>query len=90
MATGKALDLIGLGPSAISQLDHAFGQNRKTTAEWREALTLDLATARGLRLSADDRLRRELLQQLYGLGVIEKRSLESQFGIVFDEYFAPR
>lgn len=89
MATGKALDLIGLGPSAISQLDHAFAQNRKTTAEWREALTLDLATARGLRLSADDRLRRELLQQLYGLGVIDKRSLEIQFGIVFDEYFAP-
>jgi oxygen-independent coproporphyrinogen-3 oxidase len=29
-----------------------------------------------------------LLQQLYGYGVIQKRHLECQFGIVFDEYFA--
>lgn len=88
MTTGKALDLVGLGPSAISQLDIAFAQNHKTTAEWQQALTLDLPTVRGLRLSPDDRLRRELLQQLYGRGVIEKASLERQFGIVFDDYFA--
>ncbi|MFO0969845.1 MAG: oxygen-independent coproporphyrinogen III oxidase [Gemmataceae bacterium] len=88
MTTGRDLDLIGLGPSAISQLDSAFAQNRKTTIEWRQALEHDLATERGLRLSHDDRLRREVMQQLYGYGVIRKDLLEARFDIVFDDYFA--
>jgi oxygen-independent coproporphyrinogen-3 oxidase len=87
MTTGKGLDVIGLGPSAISQLDGAYTQNHKATAAWQEAAAKDFATERGLRLSDDDRLRRELMQQLYGHGVIDKRSLEGRFGIAFDEYF---
>jgi oxygen-independent coproporphyrinogen-3 oxidase len=88
MTTGKDLDLVALGPSGISLLDDAYSQNVKTSGEWQGAIASDLATERGLRLTADDRLRRELLQQLYGHGVIVKRRLEEQFGITFDEYFA--
>jgi oxygen-independent coproporphyrinogen-3 oxidase len=88
MTTGAGLDVLGLGPSAISLLDGAFAQNRKTSVEWRAAVAVDFATERGLRLDADDRLRRELLQQLYGHGVIDKRSLEDRFAIAFDDYFA--
>jgi oxygen-independent coproporphyrinogen-3 oxidase len=88
MTTGKQLDLVGLGPSAISQLAGAFAQNHKATTDWRLAVERDLPTARGFRLSPDDCLRRELLQQLYGHGTIAKRSLERQFGVVFEEYFA--
>jgi oxygen-independent coproporphyrinogen-3 oxidase len=88
MTTGKPLDVLGLGPSAISQLQDAFAQNAKASADWKTAVGRDLAVERGLRLSADDRVRRELLQQLYGYGVIDKRALERGFGIVFDEYFA--
>ena len=88
MTTGKGLDVIGLGPSAISQLDGAYAQNHKATADWQKAAAEDFATERGLRLSDDDRLRRELMQQLYGHGVIDKRSLEQRFGVAFDDYFA--
>jgi oxygen-independent coproporphyrinogen-3 oxidase len=88
MTTGKGLDVIGLGPSAISQLDGAYAQNHKATADWQKAVAEDFATERGLRLSDDDRLRRELMQQVYGHGVIDKRSLEGRFGIAFDGYFA--
>jgi oxygen-independent coproporphyrinogen-3 oxidase len=87
MTTGKDLDLLGLGPSAIGQLDGAYAQNVKTSAGWRQAVSRDLAVERGLRLGEDDRLRRELLQQLYGHGIIDKRGLEERFGIVFGEYF---
>jgi oxygen-independent coproporphyrinogen-3 oxidase len=87
MTTGKGLDLIGLGPSAISQLEAAFAQNVKSTAEWQHAVKTDLATQRGKRLSTDDRVRRELLQQLYGHGCIKKRRLEAEHGVLFDEYF---
>jgi oxygen-independent coproporphyrinogen-3 oxidase len=88
MTTGKGLDVLGLGPSAISQLDDAYAQNVKLRADWARALEGGLATERGLTLTADDRLRRELLQQLYCYGVIEKRALEAQFGVIFDDYFA--
>jgi oxygen-independent coproporphyrinogen-3 oxidase len=89
MTTGKGLDVLGLGPSAVSQLDDAYAQNRKgSAAGWEKAVGRDLATERGVRLTADDRLRRELLQQLYGYGRIDKRALEERFGIPFDAYFA--
>lgn len=88
MTTGKSLDVLGLGPSAISQLDDAFAQNVKASADWQEAVSRDFATELGLHLSDDDRLRRELMQQLYGHGEIDRHSLEADFGIVFDEYFA--
>ena len=38
MTTGKQCELLGLGPSAISQLEHAFVQNWKSTAEWRQTI----------------------------------------------------
>jgi oxygen-independent coproporphyrinogen-3 oxidase len=88
MTTGKGLDIIGLGPSAISQLEDAYAQNSKTSGEWQQALARGLATERGLRLTNDDRLRSELLQELYCYGAIDKRLLENRFGIGFDEYFA--
>jgi oxygen-independent coproporphyrinogen-3 oxidase len=87
MTTGKRLDVLGLGPSAISQLDDAFAQNVKASGDWRQAVADDFATASGLQLTADDRLRREVLQQLYGYGSIDKRSIEARFGIAFDDYF---
>src|SRR5262249_3430132 len=88
MTTGKALDVLGLGPSAISQLADALAQNRKTTAEWRAAVAADFATVRGLHLTEDDCLRREVLQQLYGYGTVRKKAIGEQFGVDFDAYFA--
>lgn len=88
MTTGKEFDLLGVGPSAISQLDGAFAQNTHTSTAWAEAVRCDFATERGLRLKADDRVRREVLQQLYGYGSIVKRDIEERFGIAFDDYFA--
>ena len=87
MTTGKECELIGLGPSAISQLEHAFAQNWKTTAEWRREVDRGFAVERGLHLNDDDRVRRELMQQLYGYGVIDGRVLAAKFGISFAEYF---
>jgi len=88
MTTGKELDIIGLGPSAISQLNSAFAQNVKNTTDWLKGLENAFATERGLRLSPDDRIRRELMQQLYGHGIIRKTHIERRFGIDFDDYFA--
>lgn len=88
MTTGKGLDILGLGPSAISQLDDAYAQNVKNSTDWQQAVSSDFATEVGLHLTPDDQLRRELLQQLYGHGEIDRRQLEARFDIAFDEYFA--
>lgn len=88
MTTGRGLDVVGLGPSAISLLDDAFAQNLKESGPWREAVGRDLATHRGLKLSADDRLRRELLQELYGTGVIDTAAFGEAHGIDFAGEFA--
>jgi oxygen-independent coproporphyrinogen-3 oxidase len=88
MTTGRELDIVGLGPSAISQFDDAFAQNAKTSSEWARRLNEgEFATEVGLRLSPDDRLRRELMQQLYGHGEIDTRALQERFGVAFDDYF---
>ena len=67
MTTGKDLDILGLGPSAISLLDDAFAQNRKDTVEWQQALAHNLATERGLHLTDDDRVRRERCSSSTGM-----------------------
>src|SRR5262249_30861242 len=69
MTTGKELDILGLGPSAISQLDDAYARNSKASGDWQKAVAQDLATKRGLRLTPDDRRRREGRRQLEGHGV---------------------
>lgn len=88
MTTGKELPIIGLGPSAISQLPRSYAQNAKTTEDWTSRVATDFATVRGLRLSDDDVLRREVLQQLYGYGRIDRQAIEERFGIEFASYFA--
>ncbi|MFO0945186.1 MAG: oxygen-independent coproporphyrinogen III oxidase [Planctomycetota bacterium] len=88
MTTNKSLEIVALGPSAISQLSSAIAQNVKNSEDWRHAIDKDLATERGLKLSDDDRLRREVLQQLYSFGSIDTGEIERQFGIRFSHYFA--
>jgi oxygen-independent coproporphyrinogen-3 oxidase len=51
-------------------------------------LEFDLAILRGDSLTPDDRLRREVLQQLYSHRAIDRPILEQRFGIHFNSYFA--
>ena len=44
---------------------------------------------RGYRLTQDDLLRRTVINRLLCHGVLHKSEIEREFGIDFDEYFAP-
>ncbi|MBZ9567327.1 oxygen-independent coproporphyrinogen III oxidase [Modicisalibacter tunisiensis] len=58
-------DLVGLGVSAISQLDDCYAQNPTRLADYEAALDDGrLATQRGLRLTFDDRLRQFVILRL--------------------------
>jgi oxygen-independent coproporphyrinogen-3 oxidase len=63
--TDEASALIGLGTSAISALPQGYAQNAPATVAYRNAIEANrLATVRGCAMSEDDRLRRDIIEQL--------------------------
>ncbi|HEY4742004.1 MAG TPA: oxygen-independent coproporphyrinogen III oxidase [Candidatus Acidoferrales bacterium] len=88
--TKAGADLYGMGVSAISGLGDAYAQNYREVPAYASAVARrGIATMRGYRLTEDDRRRREVIGRLLCHTVIRKREIEQQFGISFDEYFAP-
>jgi oxygen-independent coproporphyrinogen-3 oxidase len=82
-------DLIGFGVSAISHVGDSFSQNPRDLPSWDAAIDAGrLPVWRGLRLSADDVMRAELIQQLMCQGELDIALFEERFGIEFRDYFA--
>jgi oxygen-independent coproporphyrinogen-3 oxidase len=88
--TKAGADFYGMGVSAISGIGDAYAQNYRDLPGYERAVAArGIGTMRGYRLSADDRLRRAVIGRLLCHTVIRKREIESEFAMVFDEYFAP-
>ena len=88
--TKAGADLYGMGVSAISSLGEAYAQNRREVPAYQAAVAeRGIATMRGYRLSADDRIRRAVIGRLLCHTVIPKNEVEKEFSISFDDYFAP-
>lgn len=63
--TDDATAMIGFGTSAIGFLPQGYVQNASTTVAYRDAIASGhLATMRGVALTADDRLRRSIIERL--------------------------
>jgi oxygen-independent coproporphyrinogen-3 oxidase len=57
--------LIGIGASAIGELDHGIVQNATASNQYRHAIAAgSLATARGWRFTYEDRMRRDVIRDL--------------------------
>lgn len=81
-------DLIGLGVSAISQIGDLYCQNSSDLTQYQNALAgAQLATSRGLVCNTDDRLRREVIQQLICNFSLKFEDIEKAFNIDFRGYF---
>ncbi len=89
MTTGKNLAILGMGPSAVSQIPGAyFWQNKKTSEEWLESLSSQsLKFCKGMKLSEDDRIRQELIQELYCYGVLNWNELSERLNVDTKRYF---
>ncbi|PAA29720.1 oxygen-independent coproporphyrinogen III oxidase [Pseudomonas fragi] len=84
-------DLIGLGVSAISQIGDLYCQNDSDLASYQRTLASDqLATSRGLLCNQDDRIRREVIQQIICNLQLPFAHVEQMFNIDFRGYFAPQ
>ena len=82
-------DLIGLGVSAISQVGDLYCQNNSDLALYQNTLaSAQLATHRGLMCNQDDRIRREVIQQIICNLHLPFEHIEQAFNIDFRGYFA--
>jgi len=83
-------DLIGLGVSAISQIGELYCQNSNDLTQYQHTLgSAQLATSRGLLCNQDDRIRREVIQQIICNLQLPFVYVEQRFNIDFRGYFAP-
>ena len=89
-STHADCDLIGLGATSISMVNDSYSQNLKTLEEYAARLDAgQLAVFRGVRLDADDRLRRAVITDLICHFTLDFAAVERRFDIRFSDYFAP-
>ena len=89
-STHAHCDLIGLGATSIGMVGDSYSQNLKTLEEYYTRIAENrLAVFRGVRLDADDRLRRAVITDLICHFTLKFAAIERQFGIRFGDYFAP-
>ncbi|WP_129775264.1 oxygen-independent coproporphyrinogen III oxidase [Peristeroidobacter soli] len=82
-------DLIGLGVSSIGAVGNSYSQNRKDLSGYYAALDQGrLPVDRGIALSVDDVLRREIIQRLMCKGELPLREIEARYALDFSSYFA--
>ena len=89
-STHADCDLIGLGASSISKVGDVYVQNAKDLRGYAEAIDGGrLAVTRGVRLSADDRLRRDVITELMCNLELRFDEIEAAHCVNFRAVFAP-
>lgn len=90
MTTGGGLDLVAMGPSAISHLSGiGFLQNERDIPTYNEMIAnRSCATVKGKRFTKDDLLRQAVLSDLYCMARVVPERFEKRFDIVWTNYFA--
>jgi oxygen-independent coproporphyrinogen-3 oxidase len=82
-------DLIGLGVSAIGAIGPTYSQNHRALEGYYDALDRgELPVMRGIELTADDLVRRAVIQALMCQFTLSKESIEVAYLVDFDRYFA--
>jgi len=88
-STHAECDLVGMGATSISLINNTYAQNYKGLDDYYQAIDAGhLAVFRGVTLSEDDELRRDVITRLISHFHLNFAKVEAQWGIVFKEYFA--
>ncbi|WP_428267035.1 oxygen-independent coproporphyrinogen III oxidase [Haliangium sp.] len=84
----RADDLIGCGASAISAAAGAYWQNAPGPDAWAQAVAGGrLPVVRGIELSRDDIIRRDVITQLMCWAELDFAAIEGRHDIRFEDYF---
>ncbi len=88
-STHADTDMVSCGVSAISAVGHSYCQNEKSLERYYAGLDAGhLPVARGIELTADDVIRRDVIGRLMCDFALSVRSVERAHGIEFPVYFA--
>jgi oxygen-independent coproporphyrinogen-3 oxidase len=88
-STRAQCDLIGFGASSIGKVGDVYAQNATDLPGYAAAIDAGrLAIRRGLRITADDRLRRDIIIQLMCNLELRFDEFEAAYGIRFTDAFA--
>jgi len=88
-STSPEGDLIGLGVSAIGAIGPTYSQNHRTLEDYYDFIDDGkLPIMRGIELSADDLVRRAVIQALMCHFSLSKEAIEIAHLVSFDRYFA--
>lgn len=88
-STHSDCDLVGMGMTAIGRVGDAYSQNIKELEEYTQLISKgSLPVFRGVKLDADDKLRRAVINQLICHFELNFNRIETDFNIDFADYFA--
>ncbi len=82
-------DLVAMGVSSISKVRDVYSQNGKDLESYYRALDAgQLPVIKGIRLTEDDILRRDVISRLICNFALDMADVEQEYGIDFRDYFA--
>jgi oxygen-independent coproporphyrinogen-3 oxidase len=82
-------DLVNLGVSAIGQVGNLYVQNYKSLQDYQGAIARGaLPSHRGVRMTEDDWLRKDIIHQIMCYGGVDMAAVERRHGVRFEEHFA--
>ena len=88
-STHADCDLVAMGATSISKVGDSYSQNLKGLEDYYAALEAGrLPVFRGVVLTADDRLRREVITRLICNFELDFADIEAAYSIDFADYFA--
>ncbi|MCF1184074.1 oxygen-independent coproporphyrinogen III oxidase [Marichromatium gracile] len=88
-STHADCDLIGIGVTSIGKVDNTYGQNQRELDEYYAAIDAGrLPVFRGIELTRDDIIRRDVITRLICNFVLDIPAVEAAWGIDFKTYFA--
>ncbi|MBF1989371.1 oxygen-independent coproporphyrinogen III oxidase [Fischerella thermalis] len=82
-------ELFGFGATSVSMLEDVYAQNHKRLSDYYQTIDAGiLPIGKGIKLSEDDILRRDVIMRLMSHAKLHKQDIEDKYQICFDEYFA--
>ncbi len=88
-STHADCDLLAFGISAIGKVGPTYGQNVRTLDEYYARLDQNMVPVfRGIELTADDLVRRAVIQELMCHFDVEFGAVERRHGVDFERYFS--
>ncbi len=88
-STHAESDLVGMGATSISLINNTYAQNEKGLDDYYKKIDAgELAVYRGVYLTEDDELRRDIITRLISHFHLNFSTINTQWNIRFEEYFA--